>query len=122
MIWTFLKDIHHGIGVDVFTLILFNVIVCYSKYSLPPRLSGQGFTIVFGVQIKPVEVVVRMAVGSALAVLVSSTRDPWGISWFLAVPTVVIQMTDIIPMFGTVMGNLIPFVSMLVFLHNLLVN
>ena len=63
---------------DGFTLMLtlFNVIVCYSNYCRPPRLSGQGFTVVSSVRVEPVEVVPLMVVGASFVVLMSCTWDP----------------------------------------------
>ena len=107
---------------DGFALMLFNVIVSYSKYSRPPRLSGQGFTVVSCVGIKPVEVVIFMAIGATLMVLMSSTRDPRGTSWFLAVAAVLIGVADVVTIFGAIMGHLKPFVSLAILLHDLLID
>ena len=60
---------------DAVTLILINV-MSYSKYTVPPKLSGQGFTIVFSVRIKPLVVMLFMVVGSSFAVLMSCAWSP----------------------------------------------
>ena len=104
----------------MFTLIWFNVIF-YSKYTVPPKLSGQGFTVVASVRVEPVEVVLRMIVRAALMVLMSCTWDPGGTSRVLSVPTVVIGMTNVVAMLGAIVGDFKPFVSMAILLHDPLV-
>ena len=106
--------------VDAFTLILINV-MSYSKYTVPPKLSGQGFTVVFSVRVEPVVVMLFMVVGSSFVVLMSCSWDPGRASRFLTVPTVVIGMADVVAMFGAVVSYFKPFVSMTIPLHNLLV-
>ena len=105
-----------GDSVDAVTLILINV-MSNSKYTVPPKLSGQGFTVVASVRVEPVEVVLLMIVRAALMVLMSCTWDPGGTSRFLTVPTVVIGIADVVSMFGAVVNYLVPFVSFAVFLH-----
>ena len=105
---------------DAVTLILLNV-MCYSKYTVPPKLSGQGFTVMFSVRIEPLIVLLCMVVRSAFVVLMSCSGDPGGTSRFLTIPTVVIGMADVVPMFGAVVGNFKPFMSMTVSLHDSLV-
>ena len=105
---------------DDFTLIWFNVIF-YSKYTVPPKLSGQGFTVVPSVRVEPMKVVLLMIVRAALMVLMSCTGDPWGTARFLTVPTVVIGMADVVAMFGAVVSYFKPFVSMTILLHDSLV-
>ena len=61
---------------DAVTLILLNV-MCYSKYTVPPKLSGQGFTVVFSVRIKPVVVMLFVVVGAPLVVLMGCSWAPW---------------------------------------------
>ena len=61
---------------DAVTLILLNV-MSYSKYTVPPKLSGQGFTVVFSVGIKPVVVMLFVVVGSPLMVLMGCSWAPW---------------------------------------------
>ena len=105
---------------DVFTLILFNV-TCYSKYTVPPKLSGQGFTVVSRVRIEPLIVLLCMVVRSAFVVLMSCSWDPGGTSRFLTIPTVVIGMADVVTMLGAIVSYLNPFMSMTVSLHDSLV-
>ena len=62
-----------------------------------------------------------MIIRAALMVLMSCTWDPGGTSRFLSVLTVVIGMTNIVAMFGAVVGYFKSFVSMAVPLHDLLV-
>ena len=88
----------------------FNVII-YSKFTVPPKLSGQGFTIVSSVRIIPVEVVLCMIVGAALVVLMSCIWDPWGATGLVSVSTVVIGMADVVSMFGAVVGYFKPFLT-----------
>ena len=61
---------------DAFTLRLINV-MSNSKYTVPPKLSGQGFAIVFSVRIKPVVVMFFMVVGAPLVVLMGCSWAPW---------------------------------------------
>jgi len=64
--------------VDAFTLIVILInVMSYSKYTVPPKLSGQGFTVVFGVRIKPVVVMFFMVVGAPLVVLMGRSWAPW---------------------------------------------
>ena len=60
---------------DAFTLVLINV-MSNSKYTVPPKLSGQGFTVVFSVRVEPVEVVLCMIISATLMVLMSCSWDP----------------------------------------------
>ena len=62
---------------DAVTLILINV-MSNSKYTVPPKLSGQGFTVVFSVRIKPVVVMFFVVVGAPLVVLMGCSWAPWG--------------------------------------------
>ena len=60
---------------DAVTLILINV-MSNSKYTVPPKLSGQRLTVVFCVRVEPVEVVLLMIIRAALMVLMSCSWDP----------------------------------------------
>ena len=62
---------------DAFTLILINVMFI-SKYTIPPKLSGQGFAVVFSMRIKPVVVMFFVVVGAPFMVLMSRSWAPWG--------------------------------------------
>ena len=120
MMWISRGKCSCGVIVDAFTLILIKV-MSYSKYTVPPKLSGQGLTVMFSVRIKPLIVLLCMVVRSAFVVLMSCSGDPGGTSRFLTIPTVVIGMADVVPMFGAVVGDFKPFMSMAILLHDLLV-
>ena len=105
---------------DAVTLVLLNV-MCYSKYTVPPKLSGQGLTVVFSVRIKPVIVMLFVVVGAPLVVLMGCSWAPWGAVWLVAVSTVLIGVTDVVAMLGTVVSYSKPFMSMTVSLHDSLV-
>ena len=60
---------------DAVTLILLNV-MSYSKYTVPPKPSGQGFTVVFRVRVEPVEIVLCMIIRPAFMVLMCCSWDP----------------------------------------------
>ena len=68
------------------------------------------------------EVLVRVAVATSFMVLVSGSFNPLiiEIGWFVFFSTVAIAMAMIGSIFGTVMNDLAPFVSVAVLLHNLL--
>ena len=99
----------------------FNVI-CYSNYTVPPKLSGQGFTVMSSVRVEPMKVVLLMIIRPALMVMMSCFWDPGRTSRSLAVSTVVIGVADVVSMFGAVVGYLKPLVSMAVPLYDPLVN
>ena len=63
MMWISRGKCSCGVIVDAFTLILILInVMSYSKYTVPPKPSGQGFTVVFRVRVEPVEVVLRMII------------------------------------------------------------
>ena len=87
---------------------------------IPPRPSGQLIGVLLGVGIEPMEVLVRVAVATSFMVLVSGSFNPFikVIGWFVFVSAVGIAMAMIVSMFGTVMTDLVPLVSVVVLLHN----
>ena len=89
---------------------------------IPPRPSEEFIGVLLGVGIKPMEVLVSVSVAASFVILVSGTFYPCIkiIGWLVFVPTVGIAMAVIVSMFGTVVNDLIPFVSFAVFLHDLL--
>ena len=89
---------------------------------IPPRPSEEFIGVLLGVGIKPMEVLVRVAVTTSFMILVSGSFFPCIkiIGWFVFVSTVGIAMAVIASMFGTVVNDLISFVSIVVFLHDLL--
>ena len=89
---------------------------------IPPRPSGQHIGVLLGVGIEPMEVLVIVAVTTTFVILVSGSFHPCIkiIGWFVFVPAVGIAMAVIASIFGTVVNDLIPFVSIAVFLHDLL--
>ena len=68
------------------------------------------------------EILVRVSIAASLMILVSGSFYPCikVISWLMFVPTVGVAMAVIASMFGTVVNDLTPFVSVAVFLHDLL--
>ena len=88
----------------------------------PPRPSEEFIDVLLGVGIKPMEALVRVAVAASFMILVSGSFCPCIkiIGWFVFVSTVGIAMAVIVSMFGTVVNDLTPFVSIAVFLHDLL--
>ena len=105
---------------DAVTLILINV-MSNSKYTVPPKMSGQGFTVVSSVRIIPVVVMFFMAVGATLVILMGCPRTPWSSTGLLAVATVVIGMADVVSMFGAIVGYFKPFMPVAVPLNDPLI-
>ena len=89
---------------------------------IPPRPSEEFIGVLFGVGIKPMEVLVRVAVTTSFMILVSGSFNPFikVVGWLKFVSAVGIAMAMIASMFGAVMTDLKPLVSFAVFLHNLL--
>ena len=106
--------------VDAFTLIMINV-MSYSKYTVPPKMSGQGITVVFSVRIKPVVVMLFVIVGAALVVLMGCTWAPWRAACLVSVSAVVIGVADVVSMLGAIVGYFKPFVPITVPLHDPLI-
>ena len=75
-----------------------------------------------GVGIEPTEVLVSVLVAASFVILVSGSFHQCikMIGWLVFVPTVCIAVVVIVSMFGTVVNDLMPFVSIAVFLHDLL--
>ena len=75
-----------------------------------------------GVWIKPMEILVSVSVAASLMILVSGSFHPCIkiIGWFVFVSAVGIAVAVIASMFGTVVNDFIPFVSIAIFLHDLL--
>ena len=75
-----------------------------------------------GVGIKPMEAFVRVAVATSFMILVSGSFNPFVkvVGWLMFVSAVGIAMAVIASMFGTVVNDLVPFVSVAVLLHELL--
>ena len=86
---------------------------------IPPRPSEEFIGVLFGVRIKPLEVLVSVSIAASFMILVSGTFYPCvEISgWLVFVPTVGIAMAVVASVFGAVMNYLMPFVSFAVFLH-----
>ena len=76
----------------------------------------------FGVGVKPMEVLLSVPVAASFMILVNGSFHPCIkiIGWFVFVSADGIAMAVIVSMFGTVVAALIPFVSFAVFLHDLL--
>jgi len=106
--------------VDAVTLILINV-MSNSKYTDPPKLSGQSFIVVFRVRVKPVVVMILVVAGAPLVVLMGCSWAPWRSACLVSVSAVLIGMADIVSMFGTIVGYFKPFVSVTVPLHDPLI-
>ena len=89
---------------------------------IPPRLSAEIISALFGIGIEPLEMLVGVSVAAPFMILVSGPFHPCIkiIGWLVFVPTVGIAMAVIVSMFGTVVNDLMPFVSIAVFLHDLL--
>ena len=67
----------------------------------PPRPSGQHIGALLGVGIKPMEILVRVAIAASFVVLVSGSFCPIAMEtgWLVFVSTVGILMTMIVSMF-----------------------
>ena len=76
----------------------------------------------FGVGVKPMEVLLSVPVATSFMILVSGSFHPCIkiVGWFVFVSAVGIAMAVIASMFGTVVNDLMPFVSIAVFLCDLL--
>ena len=88
---------------------------------VPPRLSEDITGVLFGVGIEPMEIFVSVSVAASLMVLMSSSFYPCikVVSWLMFVPAVGITVIVIVPMLGAVVNDLVPFVPVGVFLHDL---
>ena len=87
-------------------------------YHIPPRLSEDIVGILFGEWIEPLEILVAVPVAASFVILVSGSLYPCikVIRWFVLVPTVSIAMGVIVAMFGAVVGDLEPVITIAVFL------
>ena len=92
------------------------------QYYVPPRLSEDIIGVLFGVGVVPMEIFVSVSVTASLMVQMSSSIYPCikAVSWFMLVPAVGIAVVVVVPILRAVVNNLIPFVSIVVFLHDLL--
>ena len=89
---------------------------------IPPRPSWENIGVLFGVGVKPMEIFLSVSVATSFVILVSGSFHPCSevVGWFVFVSTVGIAMAVIVSVFGTVLTDLMPFVSFAVFLHDLL--
>ena len=83
---------------------------------IPLRPSEELIGELFGARIEPLEVLFSVSVAASFVILMSGTFYPCikVISWLVFVPTVGIAMGVIVSMFGAVVSNLKPFVSLAV--------
>jgi len=91
------------------------------QYYIPPRLSEDIIGVLFGVGVEPMEVFVGVSVTASLMVQMSGSIYPCikVVGWLMLVPAVGIAVIVVVAMFGTVVNDLVPFVAIVVFLHNL---
>ena len=89
---------------------------------IPRRPSEEFIGVLLGVRIKPMEVLVSVAIAAPLMIMVSGSIYPCIkiVGWLVFIPAVGIAMAVIVPVFGTVVNDLIPFVSLAIFLHDTL--
>ena len=87
-------------------------------YYIPPRPSGDITGVSLGEGVKPLKILITVSVAASFMILMSGTFYPCikVISWLVFVPTVGIAMGVIVSMFGAIVSNLKPFVSLAVFL------
>ena len=92
-------------------------------YHLPPRLSEDIISVLFGEWIIPLEILIAVFVAASFVILMSGTFYPYSIviRWLVLVSTVGIAMGVIVSMFGAVVSDLKPFVSLAVFLLDSLI-
>ena len=88
---------------------------------IPPRPSEDIIGVLFGVGVVPMEIFVSVSVTASLMIQMSGTIYPCikVVSWFMLVPAVGIVVIVVVSMLGTVVNDLVPFVAIVVFLHNL---
>ena len=89
---------------------------------IPPRPSEEFIGALLGVGIEPMEVFVSVSVAASFMVLVSGSFCPCIklIGWLVFVSKIGVAVVVIASMFGTVVNDLTPFVSVDVFPHDLL--
>ena len=73
----------------------------------------------FGVGVKPLKISLSVPIVSSLMILMSGSFNPCSIivGLFVFIFAVGVAVAVVVPMFGTVVNHLVPFVSFAVFLH-----
>ena len=92
------------------------------QYYVPPRPSGDITGVSLGEWVEPLQILIAFSIAASFVILMSGSFYPCiiKIGWFVFVSAVGIDVAVIASMFGTVVNDLIPFVSIAVFLHDLL--
>ena len=88
------------------------------QYYVPPRPSGDITGVFLGEWVEPLQILIAISVAASFVILMSGTFYPCikVISWLVLVSVIGIAMGVIVSMFGAVVSNLKPFVSLAVFL------
>ena len=94
--------------------------VSYIHYYIPPGPSEDTICVLFGEWIEPKEVLVAVPVAASFAILVSGSLYPCikVISGLKLVLTVGITVGVVVPMFGAVVGDLEPGVTIAILLFD----
>ena len=86
---------------------------------IPPRPSWKTIGVLFGVGVEPLKISFCIPIASSLMIVMSGSINPCSIIVvvFVFIFAVGVAVAVVVPMFGTVVNHLVPFVSFIVFLH-----
>ena len=92
----------------------------YIHYDIPPRPSEDIVGVLLGVWVKPMEILVAVSVAASFVILVSGSFNPCikVIRRLMFVSTVGITVGVVVPMFGAVVGDLEPGVTIAILLFD----
>ena len=90
----------------------------YIQNYIPPRPSEDIIGVLFGEWVEPKKVLVAVPVAASFVILMSGSFYPCIviIRWLMLVLTIGIAVGVVVSMFGAVVSNLKPFISLVIFL------